>query len=161
MGGACCVFRGLAGRWKRVKIHFPLGFLLLSHCWVLARMPGVSTEGRGPDQAPLFTQVATLPPGLVLSLSVQFSRSVSDSLRSHGLKHPGFPVRHQLPEPAQTVHRVGWHPTIQPSNHLILCHPLLLLPSIFPSIRVFSNESVAHIKWPKYWSFQLHRQSFQ
>ena len=39
------------------------------------------------------------------------------------------------------------------SNHLILCHPLLLLPSIFPSIRVFSNESVLHIKWPKYWSF--------
>ena len=39
-----------------------------------------------------------------------------------------------------------------PSNHLILCHPLLLLPSIFPSIRVFSNESVLHIRWPKYWS---------
>ena len=42
-----------------------------------------------------------------------------------------------------------------PSNHLILCHPLLLLPSIFPSIRVFSNESVLHIKWPKYWSFSF------
>ena len=40
-----------------------------------------------------------------------------------------------------------------PSNHLILCYPLLLLPSIFPSIRVFSNESVLHIRWPKYWSF--------
>ena len=40
-----------------------------------------------------------------------------------------------------------------PSNHLILCHPLLLPPSIFPSIRVFSNESVLHIRWPKYWSF--------
>ena len=40
-----------------------------------------------------------------------------------------------------------------PSNHLILCHPLLLLPSIFPSIRVFSNESVLHIRWPNYWSF--------
>ena len=40
-----------------------------------------------------------------------------------------------------------------PSNHLILCHPLLLLPSIFPSIRVFSNESALHIRWPKYWSF--------
>ena len=39
------------------------------------------------------------------------------------------------------------------SNHLILCHPLLLLPSIFPSIKVFSNESVLHIRWPKYWSF--------
>ena len=41
------------------------------------------------------------------------------------------------------------------SNHLILCHPLLLLPSIFPSIRVFSNESVLHISWPKYWSFSF------
>ena len=41
------------------------------------------------------------------------------------------------------------------SNHLILCHPLLLLPSIFPSIRVFSNESVLHIRWPKYWSFSF------
>ena len=42
-----------------------------------------------------------------------------------------------------------------PSNHLILCHPLLLLPSIFPSVRVFSNESVLHIRWPKHWSFSF------
>ena len=42
-----------------------------------------------------------------------------------------------------------------PSNHLILCHPLLLLPSVFPSIRVFSNESVLHIRWPEYWSFSF------
>ena len=42
-----------------------------------------------------------------------------------------------------------------PSNHLILCHPLLLLPSIFPSIRVFSNESALPIRWPKYWSFRF------
>ena len=44
---------------------------------------------------------------------------------------------------------------VMPSNHLILCCPLLLLPSIFPSIRVFSNESVFHIRWPKYWSFSF------
>ena len=50
--------------------------------------------------------------------------------------------------------------SVMPSNHLILCHPLLL-PSIFSSIRVFSNESVLHIRWPKYWEFQLHHQSFQ
>ena len=43
--------------------------------------------------------------------------------------------------------------SVMPSNHLILCRPLLLLPSIFPSIRVFSSESVLHIRWPKYWSF--------
>jgi len=45
--------------------------------------------------------------------------------------------------------------SVMPSNHLILCRPLLLLPSIFPSIRVFSNESVLHIRWPKYWSFSF------
>ena len=45
--------------------------------------------------------------------------------------------------------------SMMPSNHLILCHPLLLLPSIFSSIRVFSNESVLHIRWPKYWSFSF------
>ena len=44
---------------------------------------------------------------------------------------------------------------VRPSNHLILCHPLLLLPSIFPRIRVFSNESVLRIRWPKYWSFSF------
>ena len=46
--------------------------------------------------------------------------------------------------------------SVMPSNHLILCHPLLLLPSIFPSIRVFSNELALHIRWPKYWSFSFH-----
>ena len=45
--------------------------------------------------------------------------------------------------------------SVMPSNHLILCHPLLLLPSIFPSIRVFSNESVLCIRWPNYWSFSF------
>ena len=61
---------------------------------------------------------------------------------------PGFPVHHQLPEPTQThVHCVG------DAIHLILSHPLLLLPSIFPSIRIFSKESSLCIKWPKYWSF--------
>ena len=59
---------------------------------------------------------------------------------------PGFPVHHQLPELAQIhVLRVG-----DAINHLILCHPL---PSIFPSIMVFSNDSALHIRWPEYWSF--------
>ena len=61
---------------------------------------------------------------------------------------PGFSVHYQLPELAQThVHRVS-----DAIHHFILCRPLLLLPSIFPSIRVFSNESVLHMRWPKYWS---------
>ena len=64
---------------------------------------------------------------------------------------PGFPVHHQLLELTQThVHRVS--DAIQP---FILCHPLLLLLSIFPSIRVFSNESVLCIRWPKYWRFSF------
>ena len=61
---------------------------------------------------------------------------------------PGFSVHHQLPELAQT--HVHW--VVMPSNHFILCHWLFLLPSIFPSLRVFSNESVLHTGWPKYWS---------
>ena len=60
---------------------------------------------------------------------------------------PGFPVHHQLPEFAQTLSIES----VMPSHHLILCHPLLLLPSIFPSIRVFCNESALHIRWPKDW----------
>ena len=64
---------------------------------------------------------------------------------------PGFPVLHHLPEFAQThVQRVG-----DASNHLILCRPLLLWPSILPCIRVYSNESALHIRWPKYWSFSF------
>ena len=60
---------------------------------------------------------------------------------------PGLPVHHQFPELAQThVHRVG--DAIQSSN----CRPLLFLPSIFANVRVFSNKSVLHIRWPKYWS---------
>ena len=64
---------------------------------------------------------------------------------------PGLPVHHQLLEFTQThVHRV--HDAI---SHLILCRPLLLLPPIPPSIRVFSNESTLHMRWPKHWSFSF------
>ena len=64
---------------------------------------------------------------------------------------PGFPVLHHLPEFAQT-HDLE---SVMPSNRLILCHSLLLRPSIFPSIRVFSKESALCIRWPKYWSFSF------
>ena len=64
---------------------------------------------------------------------------------------PGLPVHHQLPEFTQThVHWVS-----DAIHHLIICCLLLLPPSIFPSIRVFSKESVLHIRWPKYWSFSF------
>ena len=66
---------------------------------------------------------------------------------------PGLPVHHHLPEFTQThIMRIE---SVMPSNHLILCRPLLLLPLIPPSIRVFSNESALLIRWPKYWSFSF------
>ena len=64
---------------------------------------------------------------------------------------PGFPVHHN----SQSLLKLMSIESLMPSSHLILCHPLLLLPSIFPIIRVFSNESVLHIRWPKYWSFSF------
>ena len=85
-------------------------------------------------------------------VSVQLSHSVvSNSLQPHGLQHANFPVRHQLLE----LLKLMSIKSVMPSSHLILCRPLLLLPSIFPSIRVFSNESVLPIRLPKYWSFSF------
>ena len=88
----------------------------------------------------------------------QFSGSiVSDSLRPHGPQH----TRPPCPSPTPGVHPNPLSiESVMLSNHLILCHPLLLLPSIFPSIRVFSNESALRIRWLKYW-FQFQHQSFQ
>ena len=84
--------------------------------------------------------------------SVHFSRSVvSNSLRPHEPQHarPSLSITNSRspPKPMSTE-------SVMPSNHLILCRPLLL-PSIFPSIRVFSNEPALHIRWPKYWSFSF------
>ena len=88
-----------------------------------------------------------------VSSSVQFSPSiVSESLQPHGLQH----ARPPCPSPTPRVYSNScpssqWcHP-----NHLILCHPLLLLPSIFPNIRAFSNKSVLPIRWPTYRSFSF------
>ena len=63
----------------------------------------------------------------------------------------GLPILHHLLELAQLMSIES----VRPSNYLILCHPLLLLPSIFPSIRVFSSELTLHIRWPKYWNFSF------
>ena len=85
-------------------------------------------------------------------VSAQLSRSVvSDSLRPHGLQHARPPVHHN----SWSLCKLMPIKSVMPPNHLILCRPLLLLPSIFPSIRVFSNESAFCIKWPKYWSFSF------
>jgi len=83
--------------------------------------------------------------------SLQFSRSVvSDSLRPHGLQHVRLPCPSPTPRSLLKLMSIE---LVMPSNHLTLCHHLLFLPSIFPSIKVFSNESVLHIRWPKDWSF--------
>ena len=71
---------------------------------------------------------------------------------------PGFPSITNSQSLFRLIELVSIEP-VMPSNHLILCHHLLLLPSIFPSIRVFSNESALHIRWPKYWSFSINPSS--
>ena len=84
--------------------------------------------------------------------SVQFScLVVSDSLRPKDCSRPGFPIHHQYQGLLKLMSTVP----VMPSSHFVLCRPLLLTPSIFPSIRVFSNEPVLHIRWPKYWSFSF------
>ena len=86
-----------------------------------------------------------------LGLSVQFSHSVvSDSLQPHGLQHSRPPCH--LPSPRACSNSCPLSQWCHP-NHLVLCHPLLLVPSTFPRIRVFSNELALCISWPKYWSF--------
>ena len=85
--------------------------------------------------------------------SVQFSRSVMpDSLGPHEPQHTRPPLSITN---SRSPSKLMFIESVMPSNHLILCRPLLLMPSIFPSIRVFSNESALHIRWPKYWSFSL------
>ena len=88
-----------------------------------------------------------------MSAAVQFS-SVAQSCPTlcdpMDCSTPGFPVYHQL----RSLLKLVSVESVMPSNHLILCRPLLLSPSIFPSIRVFSNESFL-IRWPKYWSFRF------
>ena len=85
-------------------------------------------------------------------ISVQFSLSVmSDSVTSWtAARQASLSVTNSW-----SLLRLKSIESVMPSSHLILCRPLLLLPSIFPSIRVFSNESTLHMRWPKYWSFSF------
>ena len=92
----------------------------------------------------------------IISLVVQFSRSaVSDSVT------PRMAARQasQSFTNSQGLLKFMSIDLVMPSNHLILCCPLLLLPSVFPRIKVFSSESVLHIRWPKYWSFSINLSS--
>ena len=95
----------------------------------------------------------TLVSIVALSFSSVSSVAQSSSTLCDPMDHrmPGLPVHHQLP----SLPKLMSIESVLPSIHLILCHPLLLLPSIFPRIRVFSNESALHIRWPKYWSFSF------
>ena len=91
---------------------------------------------------------------LVIIHPAQFSSVssvVSDSLQPHDLQY----ARPPCPSPTPSSPKPMSIESVMPSNHLILCHPHLLLPSIFPSIRVFSNESTLRTRWPNYWSFSL------
>ena len=76
---------------------------------------------------------------------------MSNSLQPHGLQHARLPCPSSNPGACST----HVHESVMTSNHVNLCHPLLLLPSIFLNIMVFSNESVLCIRWPKYWSFSF------
>ena len=95
----------------------------------------------------------TFTAALYLFSSVHFSRSVvSDSLRPHELQHARPPLSITN---SQSSLRLMSIESVMPSNHLILCRPLLLLPPIPPSIKVFSNESTLLMRYPKYWSFSF------
>ena len=105
-----------------------------------------TSENQGPTTKVLFSSV------LHIYCSVQFSRSV--------MSNSATPWTAACQASLSVANSWSWLKlmsieSVMPSNHLILCHSLLLLPSIFPSIRVFSKESVLHISWPKYWSFSL------
>ena len=86
------------------------------------------------------------------------SSVVSDSLWPCGPKHASLPCPSSTPGPCSNLMSIE---SVVPSNHLILCHPLLFLPSVFPRITVFSNESVHHMRWKKYRIFSFQHQSFQ
>ena len=103
---------------------------------------------QGPQASSTLLQMAGFHSFLWLSSVSQLCPTLCDPM---DCSTPGFPIHHQL----SGLLKLMSNKSVMPSNHLILCRPLLLLPSIFPSIRVFSNESVLCIKWPKYWSFNF------
>ena len=108
----------------------------------------------GWDKQKAFQTSLSITPDIVLTKSFQFS-SVAQSCWLFA--NPWTAARQSSVSITNSRSLLKLRPikSVMPSNHLILCHPLLLLTSTLPTIRVFSNESVLHIRWPKYWSFSL------
>ena len=124
-------------------------------CWSLLFLLYLFTwcHHSGPPHCPTWNLGVSLPLLLILpNLFSSLSHSVvSDSVTPWTAAHQAFLSTTN----SWNLLRLISNELVMPSNHLILCHPLLLLDSILPSIRVFSKESVLHIKWPKYWSFSF------
>ena len=133
------------------RLRWPLNHILRISTWVFNKLCWHKTK--------ILTHTHTsrlLPPQLMVApsfTSLQFSRSVvSNSLRPHRLQHARPPC--PSPTPGALLKLMSIE-SVMPSSHLILCRPLLLLPSIFPSIRVFYSELPLRIRWPKYWSLSF------
>ena len=126
-------------------------------CFHLAKLRLYTSKQQLPrlpsPQALAITILFFVSMNLTTFSSVQFNRLVvSDSFRPHGLQHSRLPC----PSPvSQSLLRFMSIESVMPSNHLIFCHNLFHLPSICPSIRVFSNEAALLIRWPKYCSFSF------
>ena len=135
-------------------IHFCIdGYLGCFHILAVVNSAAVKSEVHVSFQIMVFCGYVPRS-GIAGSSVSQFSRSVMpDSLRPHGLQHARFPCPSITN--SQSLFNLMSIELVMPSNHFILCHPLLLPPSIFPSIWVFSNESALRIRWPKYWSFSF------
>ena len=152
----CSLF---SGRQRRVGVPF-LYLLLLKQLqlkivplWYFGRWPTLSARTSNTSLFILTISKAVLKVWSLIC-TVQFS-SVAQSCQTlcdpMNRSKPGLPVHHKLLEFTQTMSIES----VMPSSHLILCHPLLLLPPIPPSIRVFFNESTLLMRWPKYWSFSF------
>ena len=153
---------------------------LFATLWTVAHQAPLSV---GFSRQECWSGLPCLPWGDLPNLETEPHLPVSPALQAYylSLAPPGKPITHDQFSSVQSLSRfqllvTPWTAarraslsitncwsllklmsieSVMPSNHLILCHPFLLLPSIFPSNRVFSNESVLHIRWPKYWSFSF------
>ena len=148
--GHSCAGRGLPMAWAISRISLVKGLVLLPNmqCLISYLLLWFMSKGCGwQANAALQWQVSAYSLASCCSVT-QLCPTLCDPM---DCSTPGFPVLHCLPE---FVHLMSVE-SMMPSNHLVLRHPLLLLPSIFPSIRVFSNESTLRIRWPNYWNFNF------